>query len=267
LQFSESNGDDYVLRTFSKGDEIVLSDLFNKSFKDYAGFVPRTVNYWNWCCLERPGVTEEGIAIVEHDKKILGYAVVSRNGEVVEICCDSVEDRELIVRKILNWIVEYAKKSGADSVVVNAPYVDETFRRVCKEILFVETPPERVFISSLDLPVLLHQIVKSKSRRNPGVFFFKLRNCPVWCENKFGIDLNSDELLLTKEQLSKKPDLTIDADMQTILSIVLGTDNVWGAVLKSKLSFKPIWKMRKLLVLFSLLAVKYPWYMPIADSG
>ena len=81
--------EEYTIRTYLPGDETALVLLFNNQNATLAGFVPRTVEYWRWCCLKRPDVDEEGIIIAKKGDKIVGYCVIGWSGNVWELCHDS----------------------------------------------------------------------------------------------------------------------------------------------------------------------------------
>lgn len=54
----------YELRNFVEGDEEKIVKLFNDAYARFSGYVPRTVEYWRWCCLKRPDVRKDGIFLV-----------------------------------------------------------------------------------------------------------------------------------------------------------------------------------------------------------
>ncbi len=258
---------EYNLRNFVLGDEAAIVALFNTSYSEFAGFVPRTIDYWTWFCLNRPGIAEKGIMIAEKAGKIVGYAVVAKSGDVLEICYDRKEQgRQAIVDALVSRASEYATSLGCDSVVINAPVSDETFRRVCVQHHFVETPPELVFIGPLDMQHLISQIIKNKHPgKLRGKFLFKIRKCPPWCDKSFVINLEKDATVVKQEM--GPTDLTIEVDNQTLLSIVIGSQNPIKALSSFKISFHPFWRFSKFLALMLLIQVKSSWYMPIADNG
>lgn len=262
------NSNEYRVRTFRQGDEIVLVHLFNRVYEDFAGFVPRTPEYWVWCCLSRPDVNEESIVIVNKEEKIVGYAVVGKSGNIWELCYDPMYDGEVVVSKLLNWALDYLRNVGSDFVMLNAPVKDEVVRKVCQELDFAETPPSFMFVSVLDFSRLICEILRSRKEMLDicGVFWFRLKNCPSWGNDSFCIQVRKDDVSVMEEVVNN-PEMVIDADMSTLISCIFGTENIWNALVTSKVRFRPFWKIRKFLKLFSLLQVKSPWFMPRADGG
>jgi hypothetical protein len=259
---------EYHVRNFRQGDEIVLVDLFNRVYKDFAGFVPRTPEYWVWCCLSRPDVNEESVVIANNGEKTVGYAVVGKSGNVWELCYDPDYNGKMIVSKLLNWILDHLESIESDSVVLNAPVKDKVVREVCQELDFAETPPEFMFVSVFDLPSLICEILRNKKEmlNTEGIFWFRLKGCPSWYNDNFCIQIQKNEVSV-REKIIDKPELVVDADMPTLVSCILGNENILKAIITSKVHLSPFWKIRKFLKLFSLLRIKSPWFTPKADGG
>ena len=259
---------EYSTRTFVLGDEIALAHLFNTANEDLAGFVPRTPKYWNWCCLSRPDVDEKSIVIVNKGEKIVGYAVVGKSGNIWELCYDSLYDGKIIVSKLLTWTLDYARSVGTDSMVLNAFVKDRVVREVCQELDFAETPPELVFFSVLDFPSLICEILRSRKMmlNIDGVFWFKLKGCPPWCNDSFGLNLGKNDVSVLKETVDN-PEVIVEADMSILVAYIFGTESILKAIVASKVHFRPFWKILKLLKFFSLLRINSPWFVPRADIG
>jgi hypothetical protein len=254
--------DTYKVRTFEKGDEDSIVQLFNSTFKDYAGFVPRTPEYWNWCCLQRPDVAENGIIVVSHQEKIVGYAVAGKSGNIWEMCYDQNSDKETVVTKIMNRTLEYL-----DSVLLNFPTNDEVVRKVCKKFNFAEGPPEYMFISILDFPCLIEEILK-KSVKNDGMhgnFLFRLKNSPSTVKDNFYLEISNGKVFINENPAEQE--IVLDVDVATLIACILRGENTLKAIATSKIRFSPFWKVGKVVKLFSLLQNSSPWFMPRADSG
>jgi hypothetical protein len=262
------DSEDYYVRTFKKGDEVPLVHLFNKNYEDLVGFVPRTPTYWIWCCLNRPDVTEESVAIVNKAKKIVGYAVVGKSGDIWELCYDPIYDGKIIVSKLLNWSVGYLEKAGSDSVVLNAPNRDKVVREVCRDLGFTETPPEFLYVSVLDFPSYVYEILQSRKKnlKIKGSFMFRLAGCPPGCASNFSIEIKKKEISVNVESVDN-PEITVDADMSNLISCILGTKGVLRAIVTSKVHVHPVWKIPKFLTLISTLQIKSQWFVPRADYG
>jgi len=260
--------DDYTVRTYRPGDETALVRLFNDENAAVVGFVPRTIEYWRWCCLERPDVDEEGIMIVERADQIVGYSVIGKSGNVWELCHDSRYDAEIIISNLLDRTLDYSGSVGSNSVVLNVSTEDSSLRRVCQELGFAESPPEPTFISILDLPRLVQVILQSQNFRSEmnGVFWFCLRDCPPWCTASFGVKLENKRVTI----LSGAPPISrieIETEMSTLVALMFGTKSVLMAMASSKVHFHPFLRIARVQRLLSLLQIRAPWFVPRADMG
>ena len=262
------NTSEYSARTYIQGDEIALVRLFNTEQANLAGFVPRTVEYWRWCCLKRPDVNEKGILIVEKENKVVGYVVVGKSGNIWELCYDSSRNTKTIVSRLLIWAEAYAKSVGSNSVVLNAYVKDPLVREVCLDMDFAESPPEPMFLSVLDLPQLMCEVLQAKNQGldTNEVFWFNLKNCPPWCVPSFGVRLENNQVSIVGEPVPGSR-TTIETEMSTIVALIFGTESVLKDIIASKVHFYPFWKIYKVKKLFSLLQTKTPWFVPRADIG
>jgi len=259
---------EYYIRTFRQRDEVELAQLFNRIYVNFAGFVPRTPQYWVWCCLMRPDVNKESVVIVNKEKDIVGYAVVGESGNIWELCYDPQYNGKIIVSKLLNWAIKYLEKVRSDYIVLDAPIKDDVVREVCQELNLTETTPSSMFVSILDFPKLICAILVNKKEMLDidGLFWFRLKGCPSWCNNSFGINIRAKKVSVI-EKIVDRPEILIDTDIFTLTSYIFGTENILKVIITSKMRFHPFWKIRKFLNLFSLLRIKHSWFRPRADLG
>jgi len=255
-------------RTFLAGDEASIVDFFNSQNEKLAGFAPRTVEYWRWCCLSRPGVDQNGIYLIKNGQEIVGYIVVGKSGDVWELCYDHQGNGREIVSSLLNWAVGYAKSLGCDSVELNAYARDNVVRDVCQELDFAESHPEPMYLSVIDLPELIRSVLTAKvaGRDFDEDFWFILKNCPPWCVDRFGIRLGEDGVTILKEPVVF-PKTTIIADMSTLVALMFGEKSVSKAILTSNVRVHPFWKIINVEKFLRRLEINTPWVVPRADIG
>jgi hypothetical protein len=259
----------YVVRTYREGDETELVQLFNRVYEDFAGFVPRTPEYWRWCCLSRPDVETEGIVVINDGRKIIGYGVVGKSGNIWELCYDSTYNGEEIVSMILERAVNYVENAGGDSVALNAPMKDSLLRGVCLKLGFTETSPSRMFISILDFPRFIQEVVNSKMEKLKGYnedFLIRLRGSSSWSSGNITIRIRNGNVSV-KEGTEEAARVLIESDIQTITSCILGTKGLLKTFLGSKFKVRPYWKYLKILKFFSLIRISDPWFSPRSDFG
>jgi hypothetical protein len=261
------NKNQFQARNFQPGDELSIVNLFNRQYNKLAGFVPRTVEYWTWCCLKRPDVDENGILVIKKNEETLGYVVVGKSGNVWELCYDQQYDGKAIVSTLLNWAIDYSKSKGIDSLAINAYTKDNLVREVCRELDFAQSPPEPMYLSVLDLPELICYIIKVKKLdlNDESVFWFNLQNCPSWCLKSFGIKIEKNTVTILKDPVD--PKITIDVDTETLLVLLFRNKSVSKSIITSKVHFNPFWKILKVNYFLSNLQLKSPWFIPRADMG
>jgi hypothetical protein len=259
---------DYNIRTYRTGDEISIVRLFNSTFNEYSGFVPRSPQYWNWCCLQRPDVSKEGIIVVTQQEKVVGYAVAGKSGNIWEMCYDRTCDGEIVVTKIIARMLDYLASEKVDSVLLNFPTNDKVVRKICERFNFAESPPEYMFISILNFSSLINEILKDSVEKQKvnGDFLFQLKNLPQSFSNNFYLDIHNGNVTIT-DKAERPPEIILDVDGSTLISCIFSRKNVLKNILSSKIHVHPFWKIGKVMKLFLLMQNNSPWFMPRADNG
>lgn len=262
---------EYRLRTYQHGDEGELIPLFNNVYKHFAGFVPRTPEYWKWCILSRPGLSEEGVVVALYGDRIVGYAAVENSGSILEFCYDPNYEGKTIVTKLLGWCLNYAEDQGANSATLNAPVQDNLIRQVCREKDFTETPFDPVFLRVLDLPYILRKIVDQKRKVEKDLsetILINLRKFPSWCAGHVSILVQDGEITVSSTRL-QQPTIKIDVDISTISSCIFGSRRtLYKEILKRRLKIRPLRKILRAVKILSMCQLKNPsWYVPRADYG
>jgi hypothetical protein len=258
---------EYSLRTYRQGDEMDLVLLFNKVYENFAGFVPRTIDYWKWCIRSRPGVTDESIVVVSSSDKIIGYAAVAIPGGILEFCYDSTYDGRKIVLMLLNWCIDFVTRQGGSLLGLNVPAQDRLVRQVSRELGFTEELFYPLFLRVFDFPRLFKGIVAQISELKEDfdeTVLINIARVPSWCDNHVVIRVKEGKMSVMTAEI-KTPTITIDSDMSALSSCIFGSTGIFKEVLKGRLKIRPFWKIPMAIKLFSLLQLKAPWYVPKAD--
>ena len=262
------NMEEYSVRTYEEGDEVELTGLFNEVYKSYAGFVPRTLEYWRWSCLDRPDVEKEGIVIVAYREKIVAYAVVGKTGNIWELCFDHAHKEKALASLILENAVEYLIRVGADSVTLNLPSEDTAVREACEKLGFSEVPPDAMFLSVLDFEQLLRLLSCAKKEKLMDFdedFLIKFKDAPFWISPCVAIKIQNGRTKIEDGNTPHK--VLIETDTTTLTSILFGTAKPLWALLRLRLRISPLRKFRSVLKWLSLLRLDDPWFFPKSDSG
>lgn len=258
----------YTIRQYEEGDENEFVRLFNEAYGEYAGFVPRTPEYWRWCCFDRPDVDRKGILVVEKSGKIVAYTVVGKSGNIWELCADDDNNRRGIVSLILKSAVEYLMKTGAYSVTLNVPSEDVEVRKTCKELGFREDRPIAMFVSILDLKGLIELLINSNKKTfanfNEDVMIV-LENAPIWAERNIIIRTRKGQVQVTADE--GESDIVVETDIWTLSSTLFGTFTPIRVLMNRKLRIRPFWKIFTLMRFFLRLRMRAPWFFPMSDLG
>lgn len=265
----------YQIRQYRNNDEIELAKFFNGVYENYSGFVPRTPEYWLWCCLNRPTVEKEGICIVEEGDRIIGYAVAAINPygprvecEVLEFCYDPSHGRP-VVSKLFVWVSDYAKERKVDIVSLDLPDNDNLLRRIAGEFGFDEFPHPQPLIKIVDICHLVQKI--SESRRallqdQNEIYQVQLLNTVANVNPKFTIQIDKGKVDVMPRIIGVAT-VRIETDIDTLTSCIFGVSNVFKKILFRRLKIYPFWKISKVLKLFSALRLNDQWYIPRGDFG
>jgi len=261
---------EYNLRTYQPGDEKDLIPLFNNSYENFAGFVPRTLEYWRWCILSRPGLSEEGIVVALDAGRVVGYAAVESSGNILEFCYDPGCDGKAVVSKLLGWCLSYTEDQGAGSITLNAPLQDNFIHQACKELGFTEKPFPSMFLRILDLPYLLRKILDQKKveQRINEAILVTLKKFPSWCAEHVAILVQDGDVTVSTERL-EHPTVKIEADISTISSCIFGSKRtLYKATLEGRLKIRPLRKVARAVKVLSWFQLKdTQWFVPGADYG
>ena len=270
MDMSVQETKEYSLRTYRQGDEEELILLFNKVYEDFAGFVPRTLEYWRWCILSRPSLSEEGIVVASNDSQVVGYAAVEKSGNILEFCYDPGCEGKTVVSKLLGWCVSYAVNQNANSVTLNASVQDDVVREICEESEFTEKPFPSLFLRVLDIPYIFRKIIDQKNvekRLNEKVLL-DLRRFPSWCPRHVAIVVQDGHVSVLSEKL-KHPTIKVETDISTVSFCIFGSKRtLYKAILNRRLRIRPLRKILRAVKILSLFQLNNPpWFVPGADYG
>jgi hypothetical protein len=259
---------EYSLRSYSEGDENEIVPLFNKAYQHFAGFTPRTIDYWKWCIPSRPNVENEGIVVVTRSKKIVGYAAMETTGSILEFCYNPNRDRKEIVSMLLTWCIDYARHRGAASISLAAPVQDDIIGQMCKELDFTVEPFPALFLKVQDLHQILEKICNQKvkfERRLRETILFDLKETPS--SRASNVTLRIEKGMTTVGTEDLKPTIVLESDLSTISACIFGSRRLYSAILKRHLRVQPWFKIPKAVKILSQLCLTDPWYVPGADFG
>jgi GNAT superfamily N-acetyltransferase len=121
----------FELRNYQPGDENQIIDLFNAAFGQNNFFTPRTVEFWIWRYLKKPGFDPKGIFLAEKEDRIISSVVETmRKAKFGEktlhlgVIDDVSTQPELwgkgLASKLLEEAIKYAEQKKLDGLALFA---------------------------------------------------------------------------------------------------------------------------------------------------
>ena len=257
----------FTVRTFREGDEAEVVRLFNEVYGLYGGFVPRTEEYWRWCCLERPDVAREGVFLAFDGERLCGYAVAGSSGNIWELCVADGETE--VARALLAEAVKYLEGLGVSSANVNVPR-DSSVAEDLLEAGFGEVAPERMFVTTLSPASLVRTLAASRREMfagvSDGVYGFQLRGAPAGIGDVFSVRFKGGAVEVF-ENFPGQASVVAELGFMDFLSVVFGRSGAGRLFLVGKLQVRPFWKLRTVLKLLSVVRLSGSWFFPLSDFG
>lgn len=259
--------DKVAARTYREGDDTTLISFFNETFKNYAGFVPRTLDYWSWYYRSRFDLEDDGIIILEQGGQIVAYSLVGSTGSLWEFCYDTKNERaEEIANLLIQKSVEYAVNKGADEIKLHAPESDQLIHNACMDMGFTSTRFQYLFLSVLDFSKLLNEILeKSHNKELEGnTFQITLTDAPSWMEKSISVNFNGQPPY-TKAQPAENSAVNIEMNISTLSQIIFKKSRLLWPLLKREIRIAPFSKTFKAMKFLEKLRLEDSWFTPLGD--
>ena len=260
----------YIIRNFTDGDEKRIIELFNEAYEKFSGYVPRTIEYWRWCCLKRPDVKRDGIFLLfnKENEDLEGYVVVGLSGNIWELCTKpNRRDAALI---LLEKAINYLNEMGVSAVNVNVPKDDKALNEACRKMGFAEVNAQKLFLGILSFKKLISMLAFDKekilSKNFKEKICLNIENSPFWVERAVSVSIDGKKIEV-HEGLVDSPTILVRTDAKTLLAILVGALNPWRAILNLKMRVKPPWKIFVLNRFLCSLRMNDSWFWPLGDFG
>lgn len=253
------------VRGFRNGDESAIVELFNNVYGKYGGVVPRTVEYWTWCCLERPDVKRDGILLTFNEKQLCGYVVAGLSGHIWEMCVRN--DNTAVIRALLHAAVSYLENAGVPSVSVNVPR-NTGATEILREAGFSQAPAGGMFVTTLSPARFVHALATPQRevlvKQFDEEFSFQLHKVPFGVAKNFYVKIHAAAVEVS-EGLTPEPAIVVELELADLVSVLFGDVNATRLLVTGKMRVKPLWKFRRVLKLLSTLRLHGPWFFPLSD--
>jgi len=280
LQFKIKTQPGLNIRSYQPGDEHSLVELWDSAHAELGGFVPKTPEYWKWCIVDRPGVEPEDIMILEHDERIVAYAVLAQKkkdddsytGYVLEFAIKpslSARQRELFANRLVIQIENRSRYRGDELLNLTVPSKDTVVVNVLEKFGYRAEALDVFQLVIVDLVVLLKQILDQRKKcfpsgqspsfrvaLQPGYY----RYCPY---ESVRIELSPEPVV---EESTSRADYTVSTDLSTLTDIIFRRSSFNDALMSNSIKIYPEDGSEAVRSLFQLVTLNSEWYLPTVDG-
>ncbi|MGZ5385525.1 MAG: GNAT family N-acetyltransferase [Acidimicrobiia bacterium] len=244
----------------------VLVDLFNSAFAGYAGFAERSVEDFRWRYLDRPDVGTEGVIVVEDSlPRAIGYVVVGTSGTIWEFAIDPDSNRREVASLLIAEAERHLIGRGIDEIVLHAPVDDLDMAAALQMAGYGGGPPIQQFLSFIDLPGVVEQILVKHRDVLPGgvgAVEFVIRNPRAWHPERFRV-LVSDESSASTEKRS--PFVTINTSVESLVGVMVGSLSPGWAFAAGRIRIAPFSRTASGITILKAMRLRNPFFFAAAD--
>jgi len=264
-----------MLRSYRAGDEARVVALWNRSYACYAGLATRTVEYWRWSILGRPGMSADDILLVESGEHLLGYAALWTGGKVLELAVDPDESAPLrrgVTRELLSGLEGRARAREWDSIDLLQPASDHLIDRTLRSAGYaVENGPVAIVRLLNPKALLLALTAARKARLLPlrgwsVIVILSAADDPFLLQHRlcvrFGDSIDVRDL---GESQSASADAELHVSLAGLAELVFCGARARRLLEAGELDIAPDAAITKVLAFLAALAVESPWYTPLSD--
>jgi hypothetical protein len=266
-----------VVRAYQPGDESSIVALSNRCLAPYAGWIPRTVEYWRWSTLARPGVEPTDILLLEKGGAIVGYtAMLGRDGSVLEFCVDPDQPsrgRRALIKQLIGALEEHARAHQCDDLTFWEPAADILMDKVLRESGYVVAQSQYFSAGILNPQYLLQQILAARGEQLTGLritaFVFELSpgNYPFLLNSRLLVRLEPDVEVIDISDVAEYPrECVVRTDLCALTELLFCGATVDSILQRSQLDIQPQASVADARKLLETLAIRGSWHVPRSDA-
>jgi hypothetical protein len=264
------------LRAFRPGDEDPIVALSNRCLAPYAGWVPRTVEYWRWSTLTRPGVEPTDILLLETAGKLVGYTALGRDGNVLDFCVDPdqpARGRRTLIKQLIVALEAHARARRYDSLTFSEPATDRLVDGALRASGYVVEQSQFFSLGVLNPLHLLQQILLARQSRlaTLGVRSFVLElmpgRYPFLLNTRLLVQLDAELPIRDISDAAEYPgESVIRMDLCVLTDLIFCGVGVDSLLQQSQLDIRPAASMADARKLLDVIAIRAPWHVPRSDA-
>lgn len=263
------------VRTFRSADTLPLVELTNRCYAPYAGWVPRTIEYWLWTTLARPGIDAADVLVLEDDAAIVGYTALWEEGVVLDFILDPDQrprKRRALGRELIDAAEERACKRGFDFLRFTLPITDHLLDAILRKSGYIVEQSEFFFLDILNPQVLLQALAGLRAARLTSMrtrsFVFDLSPAqyPLLLPTRLILKLDPSVRVENISDAVEYPThCVIRIDMCALAELIFCGKSIDSLLGQSQLQITPAASLADVRRLLGALVVDTPWYIPASD--
>jgi hypothetical protein len=261
------------IRRYREGDAVALVKLWNTVHREYGGYVPRTVAYWNWCVLSRPKVSVDDILVIEEGGAILGYGVLGPKGFVLELAIEPtllLKRMSEIAIMLCNALEKRARAKGDQAICITVAAGNQVLCEVLRAADYSESVGEFLNMTIVNPVALMRQVLEYRHKIIPQgwakAFLLEFTN-GYYRFNPFPkvyVQIAND---LTVTPITTEPlvDCRINTSLSVFAEMIFKRLTFESAVESGQVTVTPHSELYAAQQLVRLITLRAPWYSPLAD--
>jgi GNAT superfamily N-acetyltransferase len=264
------------IRAYRTGDEGPIVELSNRSLAPYAGWMQRTIEYWQWSILRRPGVSPADVLVLESDGQIVGYAAALQDGRVLDFSVAADQRRRKrrgFVKQLIRALEDNARARGCDLLTFSLPASDQVVDTALRDAGYVVEQNQYFSLGILDPRSLLLQLLSVRRPQlpsaAPAVFTLELTpgNYPVLRVSRLLIRVSPDVSVENISQAFEYPcECLIRLDLCVLTDLIFCRVPADALLRDSRLAITPASSSEAACKLLDALIIDTPWHVPYCDG-
>jgi GNAT superfamily N-acetyltransferase len=267
-----------TIRAFMPGDEPRLVALWNAAYAGYAGYVRRTVEYWRWCILDRPGLLPADVLVLDDAaRQTIGYGVLGPTDSVLELALDPAVTgaaREAAAARLMSALEDRCRARGGEAISFMLPHADDAMQRGLTRAGYRAERVPALTSTIVDVAALFELLLRHRASRIPPALppSFRVRvergaaRTPAVLVTRIELAPQLAVVREAPDAPAPAADCTVATDLATLNRVVFRIETFDAAVTAGRLTVQPPTSEGAARTLLGLVTLAAPWFTPAADA-
>jgi ribosomal protein S18 acetylase RimI-like enzyme len=262
------------VRRYREGDAVALVTLWNAAHREYGGYVPRTLAYWNWCVLNRPKVSVDDVLVIEEGGAILGYGVLGPKNYVLEFAIEPTLSRRRmseIATTLCNALEKRASAKGDPAIYMTVPAGNLALCEALRACDYSEIKGEFLNVTIVNPVALMQRVLEYRRKIIPEgwakTFLLEFAN-GYYRFNPFPkvyVQIGDNRLAVAPVTTEPPLDCRINMSLSVFAEIIFKRLTFESAIESGQVTVTPHSELYAAQQLVRLITLPAPWYSPLAD--